>query len=265
MNIKLMIYGAIIGVANIIPGVSGGTMAVILNIYDKLIASISNLRTDFKKSMAFLIPIGIGGGIGILLFSKLIDFCLSRFEIATGLVFIGLIIGSIPMILKKTMEDEMSKSSRVVFALAVLLMVYMGIASPDDSTVNVIESLTLSSGLRLFLCSVIAAGAMIIPGISGSFILLLLGIYTSILTAVSNLNIIVLIPVALGCMVGVLLFAKVIDKLFENFKQETYCGILGLMVGSIFIIFPGFFFGLEFIIGVLLAAVAGVMAYQFSK
>lgn len=169
------------------------------------------------------------------------------------------------MILKKTMEDEMSKSSRVVFALAVLLMVYMGIASPDDSTVNVIESLTLSSGLRLFLCSVIAAGAMIIPGISGSFILLLLGIYTSILTAVSNLNIIVLIPVALGCMVGVLLFAKVIDKLFENFKQETYCGILGLMVGSIFIIFPGFFFGLEFIIGVLLAAVAGVMAYQFSK
>lgn len=265
MNLKLMICGAVIGVANIIPGVSGGTMAVILNVYDKLIASISNLRTDFKKSMMFLIPVGIGGGVGILAFSKIIDYCLTQFEVATALVFVGLILGSVPMILSKTMDSEMTKSSRIIFALAVVFMIYMGVSTPDDSSIIVMETLTVSSGLRLFLSSVVAAGAMIIPGISGSFILLLLGIYTTILTAVSNLNILVLMPVGLGCVVGVLLFAKVIDGLFQKYNQETYCGILGLMLGSIFIIFPEFIINVEFAVGVMLAVLAAVTAYKFSK
>lgn len=265
MNLKLMIYGAIIGVANIIPGVSGGTMAVILNIYDKLIQSISNLRRDFVNSMKFLIPIGIGGGAGILAFSKLIEFSLERFSIATNLVFVGLIIGSIPMMYGQVKQTKVEPISILVGILTLAAMVYMGVANPDDSSGHVITVLSFGSFMNLFLTSIIAAGAMIIPGVSGSFILLLLGTYTTILTAVSNLNVLVLVPVGLGCIVGVLGCAKILDKLFSYFPQQTYAGILGLMIGSITVIAPLTGFGLEYIVGIILATVASVVAYIFSK
>lgn len=265
MNIKLMIYGAIIGVANIIPGVSGGTMAVILNVYDKLIQSISNLKDDFIGSMKFLIPVGIGGGAGILAFSKLIEFSLERYAIATNLVFVGLIIGSVPMMLGKVKESKIRFDSIIIGLLALIVMVYMGVASPDDNAIEVINTLTVSSFVRLFITSIIAAGAMIIPGVSGSFILLLLGTYTTILTAVSNLNILVLIPVGLGCITGVLVCARMLDRLFTHFPSQTYSAILGLMLGSITVIMPLGVMGVEFVVGTILAIISAAIAYMFSK
>lgn len=265
MKFKLMIYGAIIGVANIIPGVSGGTMAVILNVYDKLIQSISNLRTDFINSIKFLIPVGIGGGVGILAFSKLIEFCLETFATATNLVFVGLIIGSIPMMLGKVKESKIETISIAIGVITLAAMVYMGVANPDENSGQVITVLTLGSFIHLFLTSIIAAGAMIIPGVSGSFILLLLGTYTTILTAVSNLNILIIIPVGLGCITGVLVCAKLLDKLFANYPQQTYAGILGLMIGSITVIAPMSGFGMEYVIGGVLAIGSGLLAWSFSK
>ncbi len=264
MNIRLIIYGAIIGIANIIPGVSGGTMAVVLDVYDKLIQSISNFRTDFKNSLKFLIPIGIGGAAGILLFSKIIEYCLENFSVATNLVFVGLIIGSIPMILGKVQEKKVQAGEIIAFVVCLAIMIYMGVANPNETN-EVITTLTVGSFIKIFLVSVISAGTMIIPGISGSFVMLLLGIYTTVLTAVSDLNIMILIPVAMGCGVGILLFAKIIDILFAKFPQQTYSGILGLMIGSLFIIFPGFTMNAEFIVGIVLAVGAAVVAYMFSK
>lgn len=264
MNIRLIIYGAIIGIANIIPGVSGGTMAVILDIYDKLIQSISNFRKDMKGSLKFLIPIGIGAGVGIIVFAKIIKYCLANFVVATNLVFIGLIIGSIPMILGKVQEEKINISELAAFFICLGIMIYMGIASPEEASV-VMTTLTVGSFLKIFLGSVISAGCMIIPGISGSFVMLLLGIYTTVLTAVSELNIMILIPVAAGCGVGILLFAKIIDILFAKFPQQTYSGILGLMVGSVFVICPAFSINIEFIVGVVLAIAAAVVAHMFSK
>lgn len=265
MNIKLMIYGAIIGVANIIPGVSGGTMAVILNVYDKLIQSISNIKDDFIGSLKFLIPVGIGGGIGILGFSKLIKYCLEAYSVATNLIFVGLIIGSVPMMLGKTKETKLRLDSIIVGIIALALMVYMGVATPDDNGVQVITSLTVLSFTKLFFTSVIAAGAMIIPGISGSFILLLLGTYTTILTAVSDLNILVLMPVGLGCMTGVLVCARLLDRLFTHIPGQTYSAILGLMIGSITVIMPAIEVNVEFFVGVVLSIVAAITAYLFSR
>ncbi len=269
MNIKLIIYGAIIGIANIIPGVSGGTMAVILGVYDKLIQCISNLRKDFVNSMKFLIPIGIGGGIGILLFAKIIEYSLENFGIATNLVFVGLIVGSIPMISNKVLKEKEEKGKLgvgtvIVCLICLAIMIYMGVTSPEESS-TIMSTPTVVNCLKLFLGSVIAAGAMIIPGISGSFIMLLLGIYTSILAAVSDLNIIMLIPVALGCGVGVLLCAKIMDIMFVKYPHQTYSGILGLMIGSVFVIFPSYQLNLEFVVGIILAIGAGVVAYLFAK
>ncbi|MFI3171868.1 MAG: DUF368 domain-containing protein [Eubacteriales bacterium] len=264
-NIKHIIYGAIIGIANIIPGVSGGTMAVILNVYDKLIKSVSNWRKDFVNSMKFLIPIGLGAGIGILLFSKIIEYCLANFSVATNLVFIGLIVGSIPMILRKTREQKMGISEVLSLLVCLALMLYMGFANPDDSANQVITTLSVASFLKIFAVSFISAGAMIIPGVSGSFVMLLLGMYTTVLTAISNLNIMILIPVCLGCGVGILVCAKIIDVLFTKFPQQTYSGILGLMIGSLFVIFPAFTLNIEFVIGAILAVVFAIVAYMFSK
>ena len=119
--ILYIIFGVIIGVANIIPGVSGGTMAVVLNIYDKLIDSVSNFRKDFKKSIMFLLPIGIGAVLGIVAFSKLIEFLLTNYPLATNFFFIGLILGSIPMIFKRATEDRFRLSSLVPFLLLSLI------------------------------------------------------------------------------------------------------------------------------------------------
>lgn len=264
MNIKLIIYGAIIGVANIIPGVSGGTMAVILNVYDKIIQSVSNLRTQFMKSMKFLIPIGIGGGAGILIFSRIIEYCLENFSVATNLVFIGLIIGSIPMIFHKTKEEKMGMGSIVAFIVCIGVMIVMKVVTPEESSA-IITTLTLGSFIKIFLVSIISAGAMIIPGISGSFVMLLLGLYGTVLTAISDLNIMILIPVGLGCATGLLLCAKIIDILFREFPNQTYSGILGLMIGSLFIIFPEYSLNVEFVVGIILALVAAFTAYIFAK
>lgn len=261
---KIILFGMIIGIANIIPGVSGGTMAVILKIYDKIIDSISNLRTKPKSSIEFLAKIGIGAGIGIVLFANVIDFCLQNFEIATNCVFVGLILGSIPMIKNKIDENNKTKSGTIVFAISFLIMLSMKInISGEDA--QIIRTLSAISFTKLFVASFFSAGSMIIPGISGSFILLLLGAYTSVLTAISERNILILIPVGLGCMAGVLVCAKVIDILFKNLPYQTYMAILGLMIGSIVIIAPAFVISVEFIVGIILAILSAKVAIEFSK
>lgn len=267
-NMKLIhiLYGGIIGVANIIPGVSGGTMAVILNVYDQIIEAVSGLVTKkIKDSIIFLLPIGIGGGIGIILFSKIIEFCLESIPNITNLAFVGLIVGSIPMIAKKIENKRFKFSTVFSFIVMFGIMIAMLILQSGEGNGTLITELTLGSFVMLFVCSAIAAATMIIPGISGSFVMLLLGVYTSVLTAISSFNIPVLIPVGLGCIAGVVGCAKLIEKLFEKFPEQTYAGILGLMVGSVLIICPAFALDLTTAIGVVVAVIMGYVAYYFSK
>lgn len=265
MKLVHILYGAIIGIANIIPGVSGGTMAVILNVYDQIIEAVSSITKDIFKSIRILAPIGIGGVAGILLFSKIIEYCLNTIPTITNLAFVGLIIGSIPMIAKKIKGKKISTSIVISFLIAFGIMMAMLVLQPDDSTTTLITTVTPMNFAILFFASAIAAATMIIPGISGSFVMLLLGIYTSVLTAVSNFNIPVLIVVALGCMAGILACAKLIEKLFAKFPEQTYAGILGLMIGSIFIICPELSISLSTGIGIVFVPIMAYAAYFFSK
>ena len=272
MFFKLLIYGAIIGVANIIPGVSGGTMAVILNVYDKLISAVSNIAKSFKKSFLFLLPIGIGALVGIVAFSKLIEYTLKYYPSATNMAFIGLIIGSVPMIFNSIKKQKVKISGVVCFLLTLILMFTINMMSPDESA-TLITKLTLNSFALLFGASVVASAAMIIPGISGSFIMLILGTYTSVLAAVSGLtsldsmlnSFLLLIPVGLGCIVGILGCAKILEKLFKNFPGQTYAGILGFMIGSIFAIIPPLGFNQTTLISVIVGVIAFFIAFLFAK
>lgn len=227
--VKFVIFGAIVGVANIIPGVSGGTMAVILKIYDRLIETLS--LKNVKKNLPFIIPLGIGAAVGIVLFSKAIEFLLGNYPMATNFTFMGLILGSIPMIFQRARGEKMEAKGMVSFLVALVVMVVIALLKPAES--NAVLALTPLNLLILFGASAISTFAMILPGISGSFVMLVLGVYTTVLTSISGVFtwpidgatwhcVGMLIPVGLGCIVGLIFGSKLVDVLIRKQPQATY-------------------------------------------
>ncbi len=269
--LKLILIGMVLGVSNVIPGVSGGTMAVVFGIYDKLISVITiNVKKLFSM-WKFWLPLGIGMVAGILLFSSAIMWLFEHYPMATNWFFIGLIIGSIPLItgkIQKARDEKQKKpTTSVIISFVVALAVIVLMMAFEGNTHETIAQTVLTTPLfiQLLLCSAIAAIAMIIPGISGSFILLALGVYTTIIAAISDLNIMLLIPVALGVLIGLLSGAKLVRLVLEKIPAQTYGAILGLIIGSVVIIFPGFALSIEMIISVLTLAVGFALAYFTSK
>lgn len=260
-NVINFFKGMAIGVANIIPGVSGGTMAVILHMYDELIKAVSSFFKDWKKNLMYLIPIGLGAGVGIVAFSKLVKYLLGSYPMATNFFFIGLIIGSCPLIINKAKKDKFQKVNIIPFIITLIIIVGITLINPPEENAKIITTLTFNSFITLMITSIVGAVAMIIPGLSGSFILLILGVYSTIITAIADLNILILVPVAIGVAIGILGGSKVIDILLNRYEQETYMGILGFVFGSIFSIYPGFVFGIEGIIAIVVLILGATMAY----
>lgn len=252
----LFLKGIFMGVANIIPGVSGGTLAISLNIFDSLIWSINNLFKDFKKSMNFLLPVFLGIGFGILAFSSLIEYGLENYSFSTSMLFVGLIVGSIPLIYKKATEKGSTTTDyvlAVVVFLALSIFSIQSFRSNSASTSMLVPSTsTFVSVLRFFFIGVIASSAMVVPGISGSFIFMVLGVYNQIISSISNLleylkdlsnvsilfdSLYVLVPTGLGVVVGIFLISKIVGVLLEKAQTKLYFVVLGLIFGSVFAMF----------------------------
>ncbi len=263
-----LLKGLIVGVANIIPGVSGGTMAVVIGIYDKLIGAVSDLRKDFKNSVIYLFPIGVGALLGIVLFSHLIEFLLRDFTMPTNIFFLGLILGSIPMIFKRATQKRFEKVSILPFLVCFAVMMLMTFfQNVSDEGSALITTLTAGTAIRLVLSATVAAACMIMPGISGSMVMVLLGVYTSVLTAISSMNIPVLIPVAIGVLAGILLGAKVINLCLRRYEQQTYFAILGLIAGSILPIClnAGYTPGFQTVLSVITLVAGTAIAFWMGK
>ena len=263
-----LLKGLIVGVANIIPGVSGGTMAVVIGIYDKLIGAVSDLRKDFKNSVIYLFPIGVGALLGIVLFSHLIEFLLRDFTMPTNIFFLGLILGSIPMIFKRATQKRFEKVSILPFLVSFAVMMLMTFfQNVSDEGSALITTLTAGTAIRLVLSATVAAACMIMPGISGSMVMVLLGVYTSVLTAISSMNIPVLIPVAIGVLAGILLGAKVINLCLRRYEQQTYFAILGLIAGSILPIClnAGYTPGFQTVLSVITLVAGTAIAFWMGK
>ncbi len=253
--LMLFLKGCVVGIANIIPGVSGGTMAVILGIYDQLINAIDLNIKKLKENWRFILFIGLGMGAGILVFAKLLSFLFENFNVPTQFFFIGLIVGSLPLVYKFATEDKkLSLINIIPFLLMLGVMVIMFLVKPADNTIQTEFSMMLA--VKLVGAGFVGAIAMIIPGISGSFMMKAMGQYDTVATAISDLNIILLIPVAVGVGLGLLIGAKIISILLKKFKQGIYCGILGLIVGSVLVIYPQEF---SFKEDILLSAIALVV------
>ena len=283
--IKNLIAGAIIGIANIIPGVSGGTMMVILNVFDKIVDAISHFTKAVKKNLLYLLPILLGAAIGILAFSKGITFMLDYYPMITNFFFIGLIIGSVPLVCRSAFRKTGGKIelrkikpvSIIAFVLMLALLIVIAFTSPAEVTVNVKEmNIDIGMMTLLFFGGVIASIAMIIPGVSGSFVMVLLGIYPIVTGAVAallpfhmdtfiNTVLPIGVPAGLGIIVGLLVGAKLIDILIRKFPQETYFGILGLLIGSLFELYPGFTFDWQGAVAVLVLLFGFALAYFSSS
>ncbi len=235
-KIKYVFYGIIMGIANVIPGVSGGTMAIILNFYDRLMESITFNLKIIKKNIGFLIPLGIGLVIGILGLSKVMNVLLSDYPTQTYFAFIGIIVGSLPLIWSKAKRSDkkIQISSWIAFIVTLGIMIGLAFFSSDKDAAPIkYTSFSIEACIMCFISMIIGASTMIIPGISGSMMLLIMGMYGTIFGfVISNLYIPLLIPTALGAVVGLFGGAKLITLFLNKYEQLTYMAILGLLIGS---------------------------------
>lgn len=224
-----VLKGFIIGIGKIIPGVSGSVLAISMGIYDKIIKSISNYFSDIKNNSIFLSKIGIGMIIAITFFSNIIVYLLDNYYLITIFIFSGLIIGSIDNI-----KSNINNKDLYICLIILIIFSLFGIN-------NVSNTLVVNNSLLHFplfiLIGFIDAVTMIIPGISGTAILMMIGVYKELLISLSNIfsNISTIIPFVIGLIIGTILTVKLIDYLFTNYKSKTYSAILGFSYSSIVI------------------------------
>ncbi len=245
-TLVLLVKGGLIGVANIIPGVSGGTMAVVLGIYEKLIEAIGEFFTNTQKRkdyFSFLLKIGIGALLAIGALSWVMDYLLTYYKAYTYLFFVGLIAGSIPAIYRSHHDmklDSVAVGTFVLGALVILGFELSGVQKPEVVVEKMGTFQIPASQIgALFAGGILAGGSMIVPGISGSFMLVLLGQYETVIRAVKTMHLGVLAVLGAGVVIGILLFARLMDVLLKNWPRQTFYFILGLVVASLVAIFPG--------------------------
>lgn len=243
--IKILLKGMVIGIANIIPGVSGGTMAVSMGIYDKLIHCLTHLFKEFKESIKFLLPVLLGAAIALVGLSFIITPAFEHFPLQTNCLFIGLIVGGLPAVWTKVKGKGIKLSYLIPFLVFFALVV--GMAAMGE-TEGAAADLTFSAGsvIKLFFIGIIASATMVIPGVSGSMMLLLLGYYNPIVASIKSFvealvafdmaGILqgcgVLVPMGIGIVFGIFAIAKVIEIVFEKFPMQAYWAIIGLIVAS---------------------------------
>ena len=266
-NINLILKGIAIGVANIIPGVSGGTMAVILGIYESLIEAIGNFLTDRKRRfeyILFLLQIAIGAVLGILLLAGLIDYALTHHNRVTMLFFMGLILGSIPSVLKMHQFNPMRAVHLALLTFGLFCVLLLGSGANHNS---VSQELGNTPYLPMvFVAAVLAGGAMIVPGVSGSLILLLLGQYHTIIRAIKEFDIPALAVTAAGVIAGILIFARLISYAVKFFPLHSHAFIVGLVGGSIVVLYEGFPAGtLGIISGFLLFQAGALLSFSLGN
>lgn len=258
-HILTAVKGFIVGGTMLVPGVSGGSMAMILGIYDRLISSVSSFMKHKKESLIFLAVFLLGSGLGIATLAKPLLWLVENYTKPMMFFFMGAVAGGIPMIFR---EAQVKKPTwrvpiYIIIGLASVFLIALipaGAFQPD--TENLAVSLPL-----LALAGFIAAVALILPGISVSYMLLLLGLYDTSIRAVSELDFLFLLPLAAGLVAGILLTTGALEAAMKRFPQPTYLIILGFVLGSIVQVFPGIPSGWEILLCLALAA-AGYAAIR---
>lgn len=285
--VQLLFIGIAIGMANVIPGVSGSTMAVVFNIYDRFVNAITLNIKKLIENRRFVIPVVGGMALGVLLFSKLITVLYENFPVQTDYFFTGLIIGSIPMLfsfMTKKQDGQKFTAKKtisiVICALAgfAVLIGFRLLGSDVDTAKEMSKSLpqwTFPLALHIFAAGFVGAIAMIIPGISGSLLMLIMGVYPIVMKSIPALFVpsqtlqafFLLLPNGIGVLAGLLCGAWIVKTFLRIAPNQTYAVIFGLIAGSAIQLFPGIkgISGVLSGIACLLCALTGIFLAYFSS
>ncbi|HCX9995577.1 TPA: DUF368 domain-containing protein [Staphylococcus aureus] len=242
-----ILKGFAMGTSDLVPGVSGGTIALLLGIYNQFIASISSIFSRrFWPSFTFLIPIIIGMLLAMGSLSNLFNYLLSQHHIPTMFFFGGLIIGIVPYLLKISNYKTSFTTKHYMMVIAgIAILIVITLMNNGDKHAG--ETLTLSTSLiiKYFIAGMCASSAMLLPGISGSFMLLVFGVYGTVMLAISEVvklnfaGLPILLAVGFGVLAGFIISSKIIQYFLTHHKLMTFALIIGFVVGSLFAVFPG--------------------------
>ncbi|HGO2135529.1 TPA: DUF368 domain-containing protein [Staphylococcus aureus] len=242
-----ILKGFAMGTSDLVPGVSGGTIALLLGIYNQFIDSISGIFSRrFWPSFTFLIPIIIGMLLAMGSLSNLFNYLLSQHHIPTMFFFGGLIIGIVPYLLKISNYKTSFTTKHYMMVIAgIAILIVITLMNNGDKHAG--ETLTLSTGLiiKYFIAGMCASSAMLLPGISGSFMLLVFGVYGTVMLAISEVvklnftGLPILLAVGFGVLAGFIISSKIIQYFLTHHKLMTFALIIGFVVGSLFAVFPG--------------------------
>ena len=272
--------------ANIIPGVSGGTLAVVFGIYEELMQALGNFVTDKEnrwKYITFLAVLFSGSLIAILGLAPVLSWAFKNHPLPTVYFFIGLIVGSIPVVIKSH-DDMKPQTSRIIsFLIGLGLVIVLSILQSDNSgsqTAFDSSQYHVTDYIYYAFCGAISASAMIVPGVSGSFILILLGIYWNVLSSVSGLTTILLTDgfteemivrmsllgsLGIGIVIGILVISRIMSWALKHHPANTMYAILGLIVGSLYQIYPGFTFDMSGVVAIITLVIGFVISLKFGK
>lgn len=220
--------GIIVGIGGIAPGLSGSVLLVILGLYQKTITAIGKLFKDFKKNVLFLMPLFLGFGIGVIIFSKVVNYLLGNFEMYTRFAFLGLVLGTIPLFYREVKKEGFNPKYYIPIILSgvigLILFYFNGDLFPTVNNPNLVQSILLG---------VAVAGSSIVPGVDSAVILSSLGLYELYVSSLANFNLEVLLPAGIGLLFGAIVISFIINKLITKHYTMTFSIIFGLFLSII--------------------------------
>ena len=289
-HIRNFVNGAVYGIILIIPGVSATIFAIIMGFYDELIYTMNHFREDYRKNIRYFLIFLFGVAVGAVAFSSLILYLLTNFTFPTMLLFLGLLLGIVPLIYSKTKEPAsrigLREIALAVVSFVVLLVLSRGFSTTAVDPAEAISAMNFSQVLFLFLAGIINGATLIIPGLSGAFILLVMGLYPLVIYSISSIVVflrdlgnislfldicMVLLPFGLGAIFGCLGMARLMEMLMRKFPKAVYASILGLILGSVITLLRGPFVYLSgasvisLIAGTVTFCAGAVTAYLLGK
>ncbi len=241
-HLRIFFCGILMGIADAIPGISGGTIALLLGIYEELIGSISNFNINLFRNLKkkgikycwnkingnFLLSLISGVLLSLVSFVKIFSILIEKYPLFIWSFFLGLILATLFVINRNIKKWDIANF--ILIFIFAFLTILLSIINPSIS-----ENINL---FYILICGIIASSAMILPGISGSLILVILGVYTLIINALNNLEYNIILVFLIGCLIGIINFSKIIKWLFHNYRDYTFSIMLGLVIGSIHTVWP---------------------------
>ena len=241
-HLRVFFCGILMGIADAIPGISGGTIALLLGIYEELIGSISNFNINLFKNLKkkgikycwnkingnFLLSLISGVLLSLVSFVKIFSILIQKYPLFIWSFFLGLILATL-FVIKRNIKKWNILNFILIFIFSILTILLSIIKPSIGENINL---------FYILICGIIASSAMILPGISGSLILVILGVYTLIINALNNLEYNIILVFLIGCLIGIINFSKIIKWLFHNYRDYTFSIMLGLVIGSIYTVWP---------------------------